>query len=119
MVRHHTSNRQPIQFVEEPKKVPKNGGQNHHTPADSVSPHSTNKGPTVRIETEDHMQTASWGRSKKAIAYRNKQKELIDQNKFEEAQQMDIDNLRNLFSDKYDKGIQQMIEYTKKLLKKD
>ena len=100
------------------KDVPKNGGQNHHMPADSVSPYSTRKGPAVRMETEDHMDTASWGSSKEAKAYRAKQQELINQGKFEEAQQMDIDNVRELFGDKYDKGIQQMTDYTKKLLSK-
>ncbi len=87
-------------------------------PADSVSPYSTRKGPAVRMETKDHMDTASWGSSKEAKAYRAKQKELIDQGKFEEAQQMDIDNVRELFGEKYETGIQQMIEYTKKLLSK-
>ena len=100
------------------KDVPKNGGQNHHMPADSVSPYSTRKGPAVRMETADHMDTASWGSSKEAKAYRAKQKKLIDQGKFEEAQQMDVDNVRELFGDKYDNGIQQMIDYTKRLLTK-
>ena len=45
------------------------------------------------------------------------QKELIDKGLFREAQQMDIENVRALFGNKYDEAIQQMLEYTEKLLK--
>ena len=98
------------------KDVPANGGQVHHMPADSVSPYSKNNGPGIRMDTSDHMKTASWGRSKSAQAYRAKQKELIDKGLFRKAQQMDIENVRELFGNKYDEAIQQMLEYTEKLL---
>ena len=99
------------------KDVPANGGQVHHMPADSVSPYSKNSGPGIRMDTPDHMKTASWGRSKSAQVYRAIQKELIDKGLFREAQQMDIENVRALFGNKYDEAIQQMLEYTEKLLK--
>ena len=99
------------------KDVPANGGQVHHMPANSVSPYSKNKGPSIRMETYDHMKTASWGRSKDAQAYRAKQKELINKGLFREAQQMDINDIREKFGDKYDNEIQQMLEYTEQLLK--
>lgn len=99
------------------KDVPANGGQVHHMPADSVSPYSKNSGPGIRMDTPDHMKTASWGRSKAAQAYRAIQKELIDKGLFREAQQMDIENVRELFGNKYDEAIQQMLEYTEELLK--
>ena len=69
------------------------------------------------MDTPDHMKTASWGRSKAAQAYRAIQKELIDKGLFREAQQMDIENVRALFGNKYDEAIQQMLEYTEELLK--
>ena len=86
-------------------------------PADSVSPYSKNNGPGVRMDTPDHMDTASWGRSKSAQSYRAKQKELIDKGLFREAQQMDIDDVRMKFGNKYDVAIQQMLGYTEELLK--
>ena len=98
------------------KDVPANGGQVHHMPADSVSPYSKNKGPGIRMDTVDHMQTESWGRSKTAQKYRARQKELIDEGFFRKAQQMDIEDVRLKFGSKYDEAIQQMLEYTEELL---
>ena len=95
------------------KDVPADGGQVHHMPADSVSPLSKANGPGIRMETVDHMKTASWGSSKAAKEYRRIQKGLIDSGKFLEAQQMDIDNVRSLFGNKYDDAIAEMLDYTK------
>jgi RHS repeat-associated protein len=88
------------------------GGQVHHAPADSISPLSRGKGPSFRMDTPEHHQTASWGRSKAAQAYRTKQQELIGQGRFREAQQMDIDDVRSKFGPIYDEHIRQMEEYT-------
>jgi hypothetical protein len=85
-------------------------------PADSASIFSKNEGPAIKMKSEDHMLTASWGNSRESKAYRAKQKELISCGRFLEAQQMDIDNIKGLFGNKYDKGIQQMVDYTQKLL---
>ena len=98
------------------KDVPANGGQVHHMPANSISPYSKGKGPGIRMETKDHMETASWGSSKKAKLYRQRQKELIDQGKFREAQQMDIDDVHSKFNNKYDNAIEEMRRYTNQLL---
>ena len=98
------------------KDVPANGGHVHHMPADSASPYTKNEGPGIQMSINEHMQTDSWGSSKEAKRYRAKQKELIEKGLFSEAQQMDIDNVRDLFGNKYDEGIKQMLEYTKKLL---
>ena len=97
------------------KDVPANGGQVHHMPADSASPLSKADGPGIRMETTDHMQTASWGNSKSARAYRDTQRNLIEDGRFLEAQQVDIDNIHSLFGNKYDTHISQMVEYTKTL----
>ena len=87
----------------------------HHMPSDSSSNLERNDGPEIRMETKDHMQTASWGNSKEARAYRTEQKNLIDQGKFIEAVKMDIDDIKSKFNDKYDKEIDQMMKYVDKL----
>ena len=99
------------------KDIKANGGQVHHAPADSVSPYSRNKGPAIRMDTQDHIDTASWGSSNLAKQYREKQQFLIESGMFKEAQQMDIDDLHMKFGDKYDKGIEEMVQYTEQLLK--
>jgi RHS repeat-associated protein len=91
------------------------GLQRHHMPADSVSPISTAKGPAIEIMPEDHMLTASWGRSRAAMAYRARQKELISEGRFAEAMQMDINDSRVLFGRKYDEAIDQMLKYASTL----
>ncbi|WP_238476074.1 hypothetical protein [Clostridium manihotivorum] len=97
--------------------VPKNGGENHHMPAKSVSNLSKNKGPALNMEKADHRMTASWGNSKEAQLYRAQQKSLIDKGKFMEAQQMDIDDVTSKFGSKYNEGIRQMKDYTIQLFK--
>lgn len=98
------------------KDIPANGGEVHHMPAKSVSPFSKGKGPAIRMDTEDHRRTASYGSSKDAQNYRAKQKQLIDQNQFRKAQQMDIEDVQSKFGNKYDEHIKQMKEYTDTLL---
>ena len=98
------------------ENVAANGGEVHHMPANSISPYSTGKGPGIRMEKGDHMETASWGSSKAAVEYREKQRQLIDEGKFKEAQQMDIEDVREKFGDKYDKAIEEMQAYTDELL---
>ena len=86
------------------------GIQRHHMPADSVSPLSTANGPAIQMEMADHMATASWGRSTMAQQYRARQKLLIDQGRFDDAIEMDIDDVRSKFGSKYDEAILQMID---------
>jgi len=84
----------------------------HHMPARDVSPIPAEEGPAIRMEPEDHRMTASYGNSKDARAYREQQRDLIEQGKFNEAQQMDLDDIRSKFGSKYDKHIQEMQSYT-------
>lgn len=83
----------------------------HHIPADSASPLDRNDGPAIKMEKEDHRQTASYGNSADARAYREKQKELINAGNFREAMQMDIDDIHDKFGDKYDDAIEEMLDY--------
>ncbi len=87
----------------------------HHMPADSVTELSRNDGPAIRMDKSDHRQTASCGNSREARAYRERQKELIDEGKFDEAVQMDIDDIREKFGDKYDDAINEMLAYIDEL----
>lgn len=85
----------------------------HHMPANDVNGLKENDGPAIVMEKSDHRQTASCGNSREAREYRQKQKELIDEGKFEEAMQMDIDDIHDKFGDKYDGAIAQMKETAK------
>lgn len=68
-------------------------------------------GPAIKMDIEDHRQTAGWGNSKDARAYRGEQAKLIKEGKFREAMQMDIDDIHEKFGNKYDDAISQMTEY--------
>ena len=89
-----------------------------HCPAQSCykgAPISTKNGPAIKMDSADHEKTSSYGGSKPAEAYRAKQEELLSQGKLKEAMQMDIDDIRRQFGNKYDEGIKQMLEYASKL----
>lgn len=89
----------------------------HHMPADQASPLHENNGPAIPLPKAEHEITASYGNSASAIAYRQKQYDLIREGRFEEAQQMDIDDIREKFGNKYDKHIEEMRNYTASLKK--
>jgi phosphoglycerate kinase len=86
-------------------------------PADSSSNLERHEGPAIVMDYNDHKQTASCGSSREAKEYRAAQKELIDQRKFKEALQMDIDDIHDKFGDKYDEAISQMLEHVDRLEK--
>lgn len=95
----------------------KKGRHAHHMPANSISPFSKGKGPCISMDADDHIFTASWGPYTEASDYREQQRELIDNGDFLGAQEMDINDLRTQFGDKYNKAIAEMQDYTKNLLK--
>ena len=71
--------------------------------------------PAVKISAEDHRMTASYGYSADSIAYRQRQEQLVSAGRYQEAIQMDIDDLTAKFGTKYAKEISQMIEYAKEI----
>ena len=79
-------------------------------PANSVSPLRHPDGPSIWMETADHRRTASWGNSRAARQYRARQRELIREGRFDDAIQMDIDDIQSKFGNKYDDAILQMID---------
>jgi len=90
----------------------------HHMPADSTSDIDRNDGPAIKMTNEDHAETASYGSSRDAREYREKQRELIEQGKFMEALKMDIEDIIEKFGDKYNEEIKQMLDYVKELIDK-
>src|SRR5258708_40071645 len=69
-------------------------------------------GPTIAMSKADHEQTASYAKTNAADKYRDVQRRLVNQGKFLEAQQMDIDDIHEKFGNKYDDQIEQMKNYT-------
>lgn len=96
----------------------KPGVEINHVPANSASEIRTNDGPAVKMEKHDHWNTASWGNSKEAKEYRQKQAELIKQGKLRDAIQMDIDDIRSKWGNKYDEAIKQMLAYVDEMMEK-
>ena len=97
------------------RDVVRSGREAHHTPADSVSPLERPEGPTISMEKEDHRKTASWGPGENSKRYREKQRQLIEDGRFRDAVQMDVDDIRSKFGEKYDDAIGEMLEYVDEL----
>ena len=101
------------------KDIPTAGGEVNHIPADSVSPLSTDEGPGIWMEKADHVKTKSWGSSRSASAWRERQAQLIKQGRFRDAVEMDIQDIESQFGNKYKKGIEEMRQYIDSLDPKD
>ncbi|GMO36678.1 MAG: hypothetical protein Ta2B_16620 [Termitinemataceae bacterium] len=88
----------------------------HHMPCDSalfvanVLDHGA--GSAIIMDKNDHALTASFGNTLESTEYQTKQTELLKNGKFDEAVQMDIDDLKNkgLYK-KYADAVGQMLEY--------
>lgn len=91
------------------------GEEVHHMPAEQASPLKQENGPAIRMSATDHLLTASYGNTQAAKDYRAAQAALIHQGKFQEAQLMDIEDIRAKFGGKYDGQIRQMMDYTARL----
>jgi hypothetical protein len=115
------------------KKPPKDGYDSHHMPPKSayygsnmypLGAKTSNDGPAIKITAEDHIKTSSYGSRQKAQEYRAMQKSLVQESRFYEALQNDIDDLRKIAVDngnpiKYECQIQQVIEYANTLDPRD
>lgn len=100
-------------------RASREGGEVHHSPANSVSPLSRNRGPAIWMTKRDHRRTASCGSSRAARRYRAKQKSLIKKGKFREAMARDIRDIRKKFGKKYDKCIRLMLAYFRSIPKSE
>lgn len=90
----------------------------HHMPAASISPLSYWKGPCIIMKKEDHKKTSSYGRSSKSRKFRQWQAKLISEGRFTEAEYMDIKNIKRKFGDRYNKSINEKLNYERELIKK-
>ena len=90
------------------------GGQlhRHHMPAKQSSPLAVEDGPAIQMSPADHRRTASYGGrpGSSQQAYRDVQKNLIDQGRFDDAFQMDIDDVQSKFQNAYDDAILEAID---------
>lgn len=86
-------------------------GQRHHIPSDSVNGLATYSGPCIRMLTEDHRKTSSYGSSTSAKEFRAKEEKLVKEGKFAEAMPLGINDIRKLFGTKYNDAIAEMISY--------
>jgi len=84
--------------------------ESHHLIADTSSDIATNDALAVRATRKDHYQTGSWGTRKSSRIFQAKQFELVAAGKYQEALQMGIDDLRDLFGPKYDSHVQSAID---------
>ncbi len=89
----------------------------HHMPAASSSPLTKWKGPCIIMTKEDHKNTSSYGNSKRAAKYRQWQAKLISEGRFAEAEFMDIKSIRRKCGNRYDKSIDEKLDYEAKLEK--
>ncbi|WP_410003778.1 hemagglutinin repeat-containing protein [Pseudomonas syringae] len=129
--RKSTGERKPI-LADAPKKEPEvlggphretskpvnDGLDSHHCPAKNCyasAPISSADGPAIKMDPADHKLTASYGSSPEAKAYRAQQEKLLKEGKLDEAIDMDVNDIRSKFGDKYDASIGQMKEYAKSL----
>ncbi|MGV9427244.1 DUF6531 domain-containing protein [Streptomyces sp. NPDC003656] len=70
-------------------------------------------GPAIRMDAADHRELSSTGSSKESDEWRAKQRNLIDAGRWDQAMKMDIDEIRELYGDKYDTHIKDMIDSLK------
>jgi hypothetical protein len=100
------------------KKTSDGLSEAHHMPAwdsyEDVIVLSHGDGPSIWMHEQDHNLTTSRGNGPDAIAYRQKQSDLIAQGKFMEAFEMDVQDLvKNGLYEKYERAILQARRYAK------
>lgn len=66
-------------------------------------------GPSIRMEERDHRDVTSTGSSAESDQWRADQRAHIDNGRWDLAMKMDIDEIRDLYGDKYDTHIADMI----------
>ncbi|WP_223202951.1 hypothetical protein [Stenotrophomonas sp. 169] len=99
-------------------KPANDGFDSHHCPAKNcykAAPVSSDDGPAIKMSPQDHRRTRSHGGSHEAQAYRAEQQALLRDGKLMDAVQMDVDDIRSKFGNKYDDNIKQMLDYAKTL----
>lgn len=88
------------------------GAHRHHMPSKQASPLAEADGPAIRMSPADHRRTASYGGGPDSPqqAYRDKQRQLISEGRFDDAFLMDVDDIQSKFGNKYDDAILEAID---------
>ena len=85
--------------------------QRHHMPAQGSGVPKDNGGAVV-MEAKDHELTTSWDNSIAAQKFKQRQTELLNQGRYRDAIDMDIQDILKKFPDgRYNNAIQEMIRY--------
>jgi RHS repeat-associated protein len=106
------------------------GGEAHHMPSWNAIQNSGirlgeqrpgfngyNRAPAICMTIDDHIFSLSHGtQGNEGFRYRARQSILMMQGGFINAQQLDIQNIRNEFGSKYNTGITQVEEYTNRIM---
>lgn len=82
----------------------------HHMPANSSNTIDRGMGPSIKMLAKDHHETASWGHSREAMAYKAKQAELINNGHIYKAWWMDVEDIVGKFGTKYIPAIAKSFE---------
>lgn len=91
------------------------GNHSHHIPQDAASPIDRKDGPAITMTAEDHRQLISSRSGARGKEFLRKQKEFIEKGDYRSAMDLEINNIRELFRDKYDDGIEQMLSYSRSI----
>lgn len=88
----------------------------HETPSfSSTGAEKRCDGPSIKMDVDDHKLTGSYGNSNDAKQYRLQQSQYIEKGDYKSAIQMDIDDIRSKFGNKYDDGIAEMLKYAESI----
>lgn len=89
------------------------GLEKHHMPADSISPFSRAKGPSIQMDKADHALTSSYGSSNAAREYREGVKDMLDAGRWRDAMAQEIRDVRAIAGAKYNSAIREMLNYAR------
>lgn len=81
-------------------------------PSAQASPLPRGDGPAIRMDPADHRRTASYGGGPDSPQqkYRDQQRALIEQGRFDDAFLMDVEDIQSKFGNKYDQHILEAID---------
>lgn len=75
------------------------GGERHHLISQDAlnkSGFNSNSAPALRMLAEDHAKTPNWGNSTASNTFREKEKTLLKQKKYEDLIQLEVDAFKNI-----------------------
>lgn len=85
----------------------------HHNLGRAISPLSVGDGPSIAMLAKDHQTLVSSRAGKAAEAFRKEQADLLSKGDIEGAIQLDINDIKKRFGNRYDDSIAQMLKYSR------